>query len=272
MLWCALTSITTPPVIESGRPETASPPWRRRERRTLLRWRCSRRATPAEARRAASPAPASASGSRPVRRFCFATAASDGVVTAVVGSSGRCPCAWSNDVADASGRRGREHGQAVRLAAVPSAETSFVAVVFGTADAAEDAQRTVRQLDETKDVSIRDLAVVVRTESGRIELLQTREIAPAEGVIGVGTVGLVAGVLLGLPVGGALLGLVGGAFFGMRDTGIPDSRLRKLGADLQPGQAVLCVLVDAGGIEPTREALGRYGAVFEVELSSDSGG
>ena len=122
-----------------------------------------------------------------------------------------------------------------------------------------------------KDVSVRDAAVVARTESGRIELLQTREIAPGEGVIGGGTVGLVAGVLLGLPVGGALLGLASGALFGMRDTGIPDSRLRKLGAALQPGQAVLCVLVDADGIKPTREALGCYGAVFDVELSPGSG-
>ena len=136
---------------------------------------------------------------------------------------------------------------------MPSAETSFVAVVFGTAAAAEDALPTVRRLDNGNDVSVRDAAVVVRTENGRIELLQTREIAPGEGVIGGGTVGLVAGLLLGVPVGGALLGLAGGALFGMRDTGIPDSRLRKLGADLQPGQAVLCVLVDAGGIERTRD-------------------
>lgn len=153
---------------------------------------------------------------------------------------------------------------------MPSAETSFVAVVFATAAAAEDAQRTVRRLDDGEDVSVRDVAVVVRTELGRIELLQTREIAPGEGVIGGGTVGLVAGVLLGLPVGGALLGLAGGALLGLRDTGIPDGRLRKLGADLQPGQAVLCVLVDAGGIERAREALGCYGAVFDVELSPGS--
>lgn len=153
---------------------------------------------------------------------------------------------------------------------MPSPVTSFVAVVFGSATAAEDALRTVRELDAEPDVSVRDAAVVVRTEAGRIELEQTREVAPGEAVVGGGSAGLVAGLLLGLPVGGALLGLAGGALFGLRDTGIPDSRLRTLGEELQPGHAVLCVLVNAGGIGRAREALSRYGTVFDVELASDS--
>ncbi|HEY2654378.1 MAG TPA: DUF1269 domain-containing protein, partial [Solirubrobacteraceae bacterium] len=67
------------------------------------------------------------------------------------------------------------------------------------------------------------------------------------------------------------LGLAGGAVFGFRDTGIPDSRLREVGADLKPGQAMLCVLVEADALARTREALRRYGTVVEVELSSGSG-
>lgn len=154
---------------------------------------------------------------------------------------------------------------------MPSSATSFVAVAFETAAAAEDALPVVRALDAAKDVSVHDAAVVVRTESGRIELQQTREIAAGEGIVGGGTAGLVAGLLLGLPVAGALLGLAGGAVFGMRDTGIPDTRLRKLGENLQPGEALLCVLVDAGGVARTREAFGHYGTVFEAELPTGSG-
>jgi uncharacterized membrane protein len=154
---------------------------------------------------------------------------------------------------------------------MPSPATAFLAVVFQTASDAEEALSTVHDLEDRQDVSVRDVAIVIRTEGGRIELVQTQEVALGEGVVGGGTVGLVAGVLLGLPVGGALLGLVGGGLFGMRDTGIPDGRLRELGADLQPGQAMLCVLVDADARARTREALHRYGAVAEVEISSGSG-
>jgi uncharacterized membrane protein len=142
-----------------------------------------------------------------------------------------------------------------------------VAVAFETAAEAEDALAIVRLLEHEHDVSVHDAAVVTRTARDRIELQQTREVAAGEAIVGVGTAGLVAGQLLGFPVGGALLGLAGGAIFGLRDTGIPDSRLRKLGEDLRPGQAVLCVLVDSGGLAPTREELSRYGAVFDVELS-----
>ena len=154
---------------------------------------------------------------------------------------------------------------------MPSSATAFLAVVFQTATEAEDALPTVHDLDQRENLDVRDAAIVIRTESGRIELVQTREIALGEGVVGGGTVGLVAGLLLGLPVGGALLGLAGGGLFGMRDTGIPDGQLRELGADLTPGQAVLCVLVDANVLPQTREALQRYGDVAEVEICSGSG-
>lgn len=149
--------------------------------------------------------------------------------------------------------------------------SSFVAVMFESAGAAEDALPAVRELGGEPDVSIRDAVVVVRTERGRIELEQTRGIAEGDAVVGAGSAGLVAGLLLGVPVGGALLGLAGGALIGLRDSGIPDSRLRDLGKGLQPGHAVLCVLVDSGvGLQRVRETLRRYGTVVDVALSSDS--
>jgi uncharacterized membrane protein len=153
---------------------------------------------------------------------------------------------------------------------MPSSQTTFVAVVFETAAAAEEALAVVRALDGGDDVCVRDAAIVVRTERGRIELQQTHEIAAGEGIVGGGTAGMVAGLLLGVPVGGALLGLAGGAVFGARDTGLPNRRMRELGKDLRVGQALLCVLVDVDGIGRARQALSRYGPVLTVELSTGS--
>src|ERR1700744_2159758 len=113
--------------------------------------------------------------------------------------------------------------------AVSTSVSRFVAVAFESPAAAEDALSTVKDLGSEPDVSVRDAVVVVRTERGQIELQQTREIAWGDAAVGAGSAGLVAGLLLGLPVGGALLGLAGGALFGLRDRGIPDSRLRKRG-------------------------------------------
>src|SRR5262249_55816272 len=117
---------------------------------------------------------------------------------------------------------------AIITTSVPSQATTFVAVVLEHEHVPDDALATVRSLDAEQHVSVRDAAVVVRTELGRIELQQTKQIAPGESIVGGGTAGLVAGLLLGLPVGGALVGLAGGALFGLRDTGIPNKRLRQL--------------------------------------------
>ncbi|HYZ79896.1 MAG TPA: DUF1269 domain-containing protein [Solirubrobacteraceae bacterium] len=143
-------------------------------------------------------------------------------------------------------------------------DASFIAVAFPTAAAAQEALKALRE----QDLPTRDAAVVVRTEGGRVELEQAHELAAGEALVGGGSLGLVAGLLLGLPVGGALLGLAGGLAYGVRDRGLPDNRMRQLGKDLQPGHAVLCVLVDDADLPGAREALSRYGAVSDVRVSS----
>jgi uncharacterized membrane protein len=140
-----------------------------------------------------------------------------------------------------------------------------LAVAFASPEEAEDAVGEVRAL---KDLALEDVAVVVCTPPGQIELHQTGGAAVGDALVGVGTAGLVAGLLLGFPIVGALVGLAGGAVWGVRDQGLSDSRMRELGKQLEPGQALLCALVDAGAGAQARAALGRYGAVTEVELSS----
>jgi uncharacterized membrane protein len=131
----------------------------------------------------------------------------------------------------------------------------------------EDADRALAAL-RALDAKVADAAVVTCTEGGRIELHQTRQVAPGEGVVAGGTVGFVAGMLLGGPVGGALLGLLGGGIWGARDTGVPDARLRELGESLTPGRALLCALVVEESAEAAREALAPYGEVADADAPS----
>jgi uncharacterized membrane protein len=149
-----------------------------------------------------------------------------------------------------------------------SQEPSFVAVPFDGVGAAEDALAAVDRLVAERGATVHDAAVVVRTITGHIELVQSRQYAAGEGIVAGGAVGLVAGMLLGLPIVGALLGFAGGAGFGLRDTGLPDKRLRRLGAELERGHALLCVLVDDGDLPAAREALAGYGEVVTVGLSA----
>jgi uncharacterized membrane protein len=129
---------------------------------------------------------------------------------------------------------------------------------------AEEALAALQELD----VELVDAAVVTCAEDGRVDLHQTHQIAPGEGVVAGGTVGFVAGMLLGGPVGGALLGMLGGGIWGARDTGVPDARLRELGASLTPGRALLCALVGAGDAAAAAGALAPYGEVADAEVPS----
>lgn len=142
--------------------------------------------------------------------------------------------------------------------------TRLVVVSCSSVATADEALAELHKL-EMKD---RDEVIVARSASGRIELRQTHQVAAGEGVVAGGTVGFIAGMLLGGPIGGALLGMLGGGVWGARDTGVPDTRLRELGESLQPGQALLCVLVASENASAVREALGAYGEVADADAST----
>ena len=141
----------------------------------------------------------------------------------------------------------------------------LVVVSCASLGVAEEALDAVRAL---ASVHVHDTAIVVAREHGRVELRQTHQVAAGEGVIAGGTIGFVAGMLLGGPIGGALLGMLGGGVWAARDTGVSDSRLRELGESLEPGQALLCALVDPEDAAAAREALEAYGEVADADAGA----
>src|SRR5260370_960270 len=64
----------------------------------------------------------------------------------------------------------------------------------------------------------RDAVVRSPGADGHVELRQTRQTGIGEGAIAGGTIGLLAGLLVGLPIAAAVIGLAGGGGFGIRDT------------------------------------------------------
>jgi uncharacterized membrane protein len=135
----------------------------------------------------------------------------------------------------------------------------FVAVLYDSRRTAEDALAAVLRLRDDGAVSVLDAAIVVKDRAGRVELHQTGGLAVGEGIVAGGTVGLLAGLVLGGPVGVALAGMLAGGGWGARDTGIPDGELRTVGRDLDPDEAVLCALVAKGDALRLREGVASYG-------------
>jgi len=150
------------------------------------------------------------------------------------------------------------------------ARGNLVAVGYHSSELAEAALGAVRGLGDEHALVIHDAAIVVKHDDGRVELQQGRELAAGEGVVGGGAIGLLLGLALAVPVAGALVGLAGGAGFAALDRGISNEEMRKLGATISRGNAVLFVLLEGVDWERLRERLAPFdGDVVSTEVSDD---
>lgn len=149
--------------------------------------------------------------------------------------------------------------------------TSFVAAAYPTRAEADGALAALRDLAGEGSLALRDAAIVSRSPRGRIELQQTKQLAPGEGIVAGGSVGIVVGLLLGVPVAAALTGMAAAGGFAARDTGIPDDRLRALAEGLGPDEAALCALVERADWPLLRARLAPYrGEILVAELSAEA--
>jgi uncharacterized membrane protein len=150
------------------------------------------------------------------------------------------------------------------------ATANLVAVGYHSTELAEAALGAVRTLGDEHALVIDDAAIVVKHDDGRVELQQSRELAAGEGIVGGGAIGLLLGLALAVPVAGALVGLAGGAGFAALDRGISNEEMRKLGATISRGNAVLFVLVEDVDWEKLRERLAPFdGDVVTSEVADD---
>ena len=148
---------------------------------------------------------------------------------------------------------------------------SFVVSCHADRQEAEAALAALETLGREGKIHLADAAVVVRTSEGRVELYQRHDLAVGEGAVGGGTAGVLAGILLGIPIAGPVVGLAVGVGLGAIDRGIDDSRMRRLGAELQPGQAALCVLVSKADWPPVRERMAPLvGELLVAELTPEA--
>ena len=123
------------------------------------------------------------------------------------------------------------------------ARATLVAVEYASERDAERALGIVRDLSDEDALALHDAAVVVKHADGRVELRQSRELAAGEGAVGGGSIGLLLGLAVAIPVAGALVGVAAGMGFAAHDRGISNKEMRHVGGALGPGEALLFALV-----------------------------
>jgi uncharacterized membrane protein len=150
------------------------------------------------------------------------------------------------------------------------AGANLIAVAYDTTELAESALEGVRELRDEHALVLRDAAIVIKQADGRVELQQTRELAAGEGIVSGGAIGLLLGLVLAVPVAGAVVGLAGGAGLAAFDRGISNDHMRKLGAMIARGHAVLFALIDDVEWGELNERLAVYGGELVVsEVTAD---
>lgn len=152
-----------------------------------------------------------------------------------------------------------------------SPRRSFVASGHGSKEEAEAAVAELERLDGEHLLDLADAAVVVRTETGRVELHQRHELSAGEGAVAGGVAGVLAGILIGFPIAAPIAGLALGGGLGAIDTGIDDKRMRRLGESLEPGQAAACALVGRADWPAVRARMAPHtGELLVVELTLEA--
>ena len=114
---------------------------------------------------------------------------------------------------------------------------------------------------ERLEGEVEDVAMVYRTEKGKVKVEQTSQLSAGQGVVRGGLLGaavsIFAGPLIGVTAAG---GAVGAAYAAMRDKGVDDKLIKLAGKQLENGGAAVFVLAN----EPTAAAI--ESAVLEAGM------
>lgn len=144
---------------------------------------------------------------------------------------------------------------------------NLVAIAVDDPMLAQEGLLAAMRLVRRGHLELEDAAIVVKEEGGRIRIQETRDVRPAQGAASGTWLGMLATLFVApgaLLVGAALGAAAGGIFAKLRDIGLQDDQMKRLGEELGEGQAAVLLLVeDAHLFHAIAEARRFHGRVLE---------
>ncbi|MFT5222962.1 MAG: putative membrane protein [Glaciecola sp.] len=124
---------------------------------------------------------------------------------------------------------------------------AVVAVAFSEDLKAQEAMLACMRLQKHGRLDIDDAVIAIKVAPDKIRLVQTKDVGAPQAAISGSWWGLMAGLFVGGPLVGLALGAaVGGIWGKMRDIGIDDDEMRRIGESLEVGHAALFLLITDG--------------------------
>jgi len=154
---------------------------------------------------------------------------------------------------------------------VSDAPVQIIVGAFKDPQRAGEILKDLKGGDKERWGAIHDAAVVTKDAESKLHITDTKDMSGTKGMV----VGAVVGGAIGLFTGGiGLLALGGGGLGGLaaklRDGGLPDKRLRDLGAVMPPNSSALVVVIDRGaGSDVERSFRDAGGDVVVEDLTAE---
>jgi uncharacterized membrane protein len=149
--------------------------------------------------------------------------------------------------------------------------SDLVAIAYDDLATAQRVAANVDTLQKGHELELDDMVIVERRGDGKIKLHQPSlaGVGAAGGALWGGLIGLIFfAPFLGMAIGAAS----GAAAGALSDTGVDDKFLKELGAELQPGNAALVVLVRQMSMDKILPRIEIPGRVIQTSLSNEAEG
>jgi uncharacterized membrane protein len=147
----------------------------------------------------------------------------------------------------------------------------IIVAAFRDPNAAGNALNELQKAKKENLIDIEDAAVIVKGADGKVKITDTHDMRAGKGA----TIGAIAGGVLGLlagPIGWLALGggVIGGLAAKMSDGGFPDERLKEVADSLTPNSSALIAVIDHKWVAQVEQELARQGArVVAEQISAD---
>ncbi|NWF82050.1 MAG: DUF1269 domain-containing protein [Chloroflexi bacterium] len=149
----------------------------------------------------------------------------------------------------------------------------LIVAAFQKEDAADAALNAIIQARKERRVKIHEAAVVRRDTGGKLHIHERGDLGPGAGAASGAALGAAVGLFggpLGALLGGAAGAAIGGIAARLIDTGIPDDRLRQIGAALQPGTSAIVAMIEHTWVGEIQDELQRAGGnLLAAAISED---
>jgi uncharacterized membrane protein len=148
--------------------------------------------------------------------------------------------------------------------------SNLIVITFNDTHQAGEAFQSLKNVQSQGDFKLDDAAVVVKEESGKVEVKNTLDTGVKFGALGGGVLGLLLASVF-FPLAGVALGaLIGGLLGKAAHLGVDKDFVREVTDSLKPGMSALFVML-AGDPSMAIAALRQYqGTVYQTTLPEET--